>query len=105
MNIESMKRKIEKETGKFITLQTVNGGSQCFEAYLQLGDKKINYGRKRFVKGNIEEFQVYFQNSAHIAKIAVLEKAAKHYGITFEISAEEAEAKARASEWKARTGY
>ena len=104
MNIESMKRKIEQETGKFIEVSTYNGGGQAFEGYASVGDELKTYGRKSFVKGNIEEFSVYSQNSAHFARIAVLEKAAKHYGIVFEISARKAEKDAKAAEWRARMG-
>jgi hypothetical protein len=104
MNIESMKRKIEKETGKFIKVQTYNGGGQAFEGYATIGDEVKTYGRTRIVKGNIESFEVYGQNSAHFARIAVVEKVAKEYGITFEISAVEAEENAKAVEWKARMG-
>ena len=104
MNIESMKRKIEKETGKFIKVQTYNGGGQAFEGYATIGDETVTYGRTRIVKGNIESFEVYGQNSAHFARIAVVEKAAKAYGVTFEVSAKDAEEIASASEWKARMG-
>ncbi len=104
MNIESMKRKLEKETGKFIKVQSYNGGDQAFEGYASVGDETVTYGRTRIVKGNRQDFAVYGQNSAHFAKIAVVEKAAKAYGVTFEVSAKDAEEIAQAAEWIARMG-
>lgn len=103
MHIEDMKKRFEKETGKFIKVSTYNEGGS-FEGYASVGDETVTYGRTRIVKGNRQDFSVYGHNSTHFAKIAVIELAAKAHGITFEISAAEAEENASAAEWQARMG-
>ena len=77
-----MKKRFEKETGKFIKVSTYNMEGS-FEGYATVGDETVTYGRKRFVKGNTQDFSVYGQTSTQSAKIAVVERAAAYYKVRY----------------------
>tara|TARA_Y100000114_G_C11638888_1_gene268208 strand:- start:40 stop:366 length:327 start_codon:yes stop_codon:yes gene_type:complete len=91
MHIQTIKRKIEKESNKFIKLQTYRfkdcDGSCQYEGYITIGDvegRKI--GRRRASPtGNTRNFSVYDCSSAEMARIRVLTIVADHLDISKEI--------------------
>ena len=91
MHIQTIKRKIEKESNKFIKLQTYRfkdcDGSCQYEGYITIGDvegRKI--GRRRaYPTGNTRNFSVCGYSSADRARISVLTIVADYLNVSKEI--------------------
>ena len=91
MHIQTIKRKIEKESNKFIKLQTYRfkdcDGSCEYEGYVTIGDVEgRNIGRRKASPtGNTKDFSVYGCRSADMARIEVMAIVADHLNVSKEI--------------------
>ncbi len=86
MNANTIKTKIERETSKFIKLQTSkfkDGEKWLFEGYATVGDvegKKIG-SFKCHPTGNTEEFMSCYHATAEDARLGALAEVALRHGL------------------------
>ena len=91
MHIQTIKNRIEKESNKFIKLQTSRfkdcDGSCEYEGYVTIGDEEgRKIGRyKASPTGNNKDFSVYGCSSTNMARIRVLTIVADHLNVSKEI--------------------
>jgi hypothetical protein len=86
MSADTIKTKIERETGKFIKLQTSkfkDDGKWLFTGYATVGDvegKKIG-SFKDHPTGNAEEFMSCYHVTAEYARLGVLTQVELRHGL------------------------